>query len=106
MTDIPKLLHQLWIGDASKAPTRFMATLRDAHVPLGFEYIFWNEAEIARRSAENVEFAEALAMVQSRVEEMEESMERPTSFAGPSSRCTAVCFATPTASASRRSTTR
>jgi mannosyltransferase OCH1-like enzyme len=42
---IPKIIHQLWIGK-KPAPTKFMNTWRDAHVPLGWEYRLWNEAEI------------------------------------------------------------
>ena len=71
-TGIPHIIHQLWIGDASKAPTKFMATWRDAHVPLGFRYMFWNESEIMRQRKENAEFDAAFSLVSSRVDEMEE----------------------------------
>lgn len=69
---IPRILHQLWIGDASKAPTKFMATWRDAHVPLGFEYILWNEAEIERRRRDNPRFSASLSSLEHRIAEMEE----------------------------------
>ena len=45
LSPIPKIIHQLWIGK-KPAPTKFMNTWRDAHVPLGWEYRLWNEAEI------------------------------------------------------------
>lgn len=72
ITGIPKVLHQLWIGDASKAPTKFMATWRDAHVPLGFEYILWNEAEVERRRRDNPRFSASLSSLEHRIAEMEE----------------------------------
>jgi hypothetical protein len=43
---IPKILHQLWIGPRNP-PLEMMQTWRDKHP--SFEYIFWNEEEIARR---------------------------------------------------------
>lgn len=69
---IPRILHQLWIGDASKAPTKFMATWRDAHVPLGFRYMFWNEAKITEEIMNNPRFSASLASLQHRIDEMEE----------------------------------
>jgi len=42
---IPKIIHQVWIGKKPH-PTKFMNTWRDKHVPLGWEYRLWNEAEI------------------------------------------------------------
>ena len=45
MKTIPKIIHQLWIGK-KPAPTKFMNTWRDKHVPLGWEYRLWNESEI------------------------------------------------------------
>ena len=69
---IPRILHQLWIGDASKAPTKFMATWRDMCAQHKFEYIFWNESEIAKRREENPEFLLAYSLVEKRVNEMEE----------------------------------
>lgn len=69
---IPKIFHQIWIGDASKAPTKLMATWRDALAPLGFRYMFWDEAEIERQRKENAGFDAALALVATRIEEMEE----------------------------------
>lgn len=69
---IPRILHQLWIGDASKAPTKFMATWRDMCAQQKFEYIFWNESEIAKRREDNPEFMLAYSLVEKRVSEMEE----------------------------------
>jgi len=46
MSHIPKIIHQIWIGD-KLAPTECMQTWRNAHPD--YEYIFWNEAEIERR---------------------------------------------------------
>lgn len=45
---IPKILHQLWIGDASKAPRAWMQTWETHHNPLynGWTYKFWNEARL------------------------------------------------------------
>ena len=43
---IPKILHQIWIGP-KPAPTHMMKTWKDKHP--GFEYILWNEQEIAKR---------------------------------------------------------
>ncbi len=74
MNNIPKIIHQIWIGDASKAPTKFMATWKDMHTqpPLDFEYIFWNEQEIERRSETNPNFKSVLSRISHRVSEMEE----------------------------------
>ena len=50
MTDphiIPKILHQLWIGE-KPMPSRLMDTWRDKHP--GWEYIRWTEEEIQRRN--------------------------------------------------------
>jgi hypothetical protein len=46
-TAIPKILHQLWIGDQTKRPVSLMETWRLLHPD--WEYIAWDEAEIARR---------------------------------------------------------
>ena len=46
-TQIPKIIHQLWIGQKA-APTKFMDTWREAHEPLGFKYMFWNEKNISQ----------------------------------------------------------
>lgn len=46
-TQIPKIIHQLWIGQ-KPAPTKFMNTWREAHEPLGFKYMFWNEKNISQ----------------------------------------------------------
>lgn len=43
---IPKIIHQLWIGEKA-APKQCMQTWQKAHPK--YEYIFWNEAEIERR---------------------------------------------------------
>lgn len=50
--DIPKIIHQLWIGPKS-APTKHMNTWKETHEKLGFEYIFWNEEEIVKRGFES-----------------------------------------------------
>ena len=44
---IPKIIHQLWIGP-KPAPTKLMQTWKDKNPD--FEYILWNEAEIASRN--------------------------------------------------------
>ena len=44
---IPKIIHQLWIGD-KPSPTTFMDTWRDKNPD--FEYIRWNEQEIKERN--------------------------------------------------------
>lgn len=43
---IPKVIHQIWIGP-KPAPAHMMRTWKEKHP--GFEYILWNEQEIARR---------------------------------------------------------
>jgi hypothetical protein len=43
---IPKIIHQLWIGD-KPPPINLMNTWKDKHPE--FEYIYWNEAEILKR---------------------------------------------------------
>lgn len=45
---IPKILHQLWIGDQTKRPSKLMETWRSMHPD--WEYISWSEAEIERRN--------------------------------------------------------
>lgn len=47
ITKIPKILHQIWIGDANLAPKKLMNTWKDKNPEL--EYIFWNEEEIEKR---------------------------------------------------------
>ena len=47
VTTIPKIIHQLWIG-TKPAPTKLMDTWKDMNP--GFEYIRWNETEIANRN--------------------------------------------------------
>lgn len=46
-TKIPKIIHQLWIGNQSLKPANLMKTWADKHPD--YEYIFWNEKEIVRR---------------------------------------------------------
>ena len=46
MSKIPKIIHQLWIGD-KPVPINLMNTWKEAHPD--FEYIFWNEEEIKKR---------------------------------------------------------
>jgi GT2 family glycosyltransferase len=43
---IPKILHQIWIGPYP-APTNLLRTWKEKHP--GFQYILWNEEEIAKR---------------------------------------------------------
>ena len=45
--NIPEILHQLWIGDASIRPTTLMQTWVDKHPD--FAYTMWDESEIQRR---------------------------------------------------------
>lgn len=47
MSKIPKIIHQLWIGN-KPAPTNMMNTWKEKNP--GFEYIFWNEDEIKKRN--------------------------------------------------------
>ena len=46
---IPKIIHQLWIGDKPR-PDIFMETWREKHINMGYEYILWNEEEIKKRN--------------------------------------------------------
>lgn len=46
---IPKIIHQIWIGDPSKAPTRLMDTWKME----GWEYRLWTEKEIDALDLEN-----------------------------------------------------
>ena len=48
MSNIPKIIHQLWIGP-KPPPTKFMDTWKNIHEPLGFQYIRWTEAELNKR---------------------------------------------------------
>lgn len=43
---IPKIIHQIWIGD-KPPPTNLLRTWKDKNPD--FEYIFWNEAELVKR---------------------------------------------------------
>lgn len=45
---VPKIIHQLWIGDRSP-PIELMNTWKDKHINKGFEYIYWNEEEFIKR---------------------------------------------------------
>lgn len=45
---IPKILHQLWIGDQSKRPSSLMDSWKLKHTE--WEYISWDEKEIERRN--------------------------------------------------------
>jgi hypothetical protein len=47
MPGIPKIIHQLWIGD-KPAPITLMNTWKDKHPD--FEYIMWNENEMIKRN--------------------------------------------------------
>jgi GT2 family glycosyltransferase len=58
---IPKIIHQLWIGD-KPAPIKLMNTWKEKHPD--FEYIFWNEEEISKRSM--------IFECQNRIDEIEE----------------------------------
>ena len=46
---IPKIIHQIWIGD-KPPPTNMMYTWKKKNPD--FEYIFWNEAELVKRGIE------------------------------------------------------
>jgi len=61
MTYIPKIIHQIWIGD-KPAPTKFMDTWREKHPE--YEYIRWNEDELKKRNF--------ISELSNKVDEMEE----------------------------------
>ena len=42
---IPKIIHQIWLGDKKKMPVDFMKTVRDKHS--GWKYILWTEENIS-----------------------------------------------------------
>ena len=48
MSNIPKIIHQIWIGPKTP-PTKFMDTWKNKHEKEGFEYIRWTEAEMEKR---------------------------------------------------------
>lgn len=48
---IPKHIHQIWIGDASKMPVAYMETWKMK----GWKYTLWTEKEIAELKLENQE---------------------------------------------------
>ena len=44
---IPKIIHQIWIGNNNKPPIKLMNSWKQKHPD--FEYIFWTEDEIIKR---------------------------------------------------------
>jgi hypothetical protein len=58
---IPKIIHQLWIGD-KPAPNNLMNTWKEKNPE--FEYIYWNEEEFKKR---NIKFK-----CQDKIDEIEE----------------------------------
>ena len=48
MSNIPKVIHQLWIGPKTP-PTKLMDTWKNIHEKEGFEYIRWTEDEMKKR---------------------------------------------------------
>ena len=63
MSKIPKIIHQLWIGN-KPPPTKFMDTWKNKHESQGFEYIRWNEQEMKKRGF--------VSQLQNKIIEMEE----------------------------------
>jgi len=57
ITRIPKIIHQLWIGNKSPPPRRIMQTCQDLHP--GWEYKFWNDGNLP---SENLPITEALKL--------------------------------------------
>jgi hypothetical protein len=49
MASIPKIIHQIWIGDLYTPPFALMSAWRECARLLGIEYILWNEEEIRKR---------------------------------------------------------
>ena len=45
---IPKIIHQMWIGDKTKCPTKLMQSWKIKNPT--FQYIFWNEDEIEKQN--------------------------------------------------------
>ena len=41
---IPKIIHQIWLGDKNKRPLDLMRTVIDRHSD--WKYILWSEANI------------------------------------------------------------
>ena len=60
---IPKIIHQLWIGDKPR-PDIFMETWREKHINMGYEYILWNEEEFEKRNFKS--------SLQDKIDQMEE----------------------------------
>lgn len=63
MSNIPKIIHQIWIGD-KPPPTKFMDSWKDKHEPQGFEYIRWTEQELKNRGF--------ISQLQDKIDSMEE----------------------------------
>tara|TARA_B110001450_G_scaffold179923_2_gene168103 strand:+ start:4520 stop:5974 length:1455 start_codon:yes stop_codon:yes gene_type:complete len=63
MSNIPKIIHQIWIGD-KPPPTKFMDSWKNKHEPEGFEYIRWTEQELMKRGF--------TSQLQDKVDSMEE----------------------------------
>jgi GT2 family glycosyltransferase len=61
-TQIPKIIHQLWIGNKAPPPKNLMDTWRDKNPD--FTYIYWNEEEFAKRKI--------VFKCQKRIDEIEE----------------------------------
>jgi mannosyltransferase OCH1-like enzyme len=61
MTEIPKIIHQIWIGPKTP-PTKLMDTWKNKHE--GFEYIKWTEEEMQKRGF--------VSKLQNRIHEMKE----------------------------------
>ena len=61
--NIPRIIHQIWIGDQSIRPSKFMQSWKDMNPT--FEYIMWTEDEIRKR---NLSFGEC----KKRIREMKE----------------------------------
>uniref|UniRef100_A0A6C0ET18 Glycosyltransferase 2-like domain-containing protein n=1 Tax=viral metagenome TaxID=1070528 RepID=A0A6C0ET18_9ZZZZ len=61
MSKIPKIIHQIWIGDKPR-PSKLMDTWRDKNPD--FEYIIWNEEELIKRNIKLI--------CQSKIDDIEE----------------------------------
>lgn len=59
---IPRIIHQLWIGDKAPPPKKLMDTWKNKNPD--FTYIYWNEAEFAKRKI--------VFRCQKRIDEIEE----------------------------------
>lgn len=47
---IPRIIHQIWIGDLYNPPLELMETWKECAKQLNIEYILWNENEINKRN--------------------------------------------------------